>query len=96
MYQELSYTYQFIITVAQPDFFSMSQTRFIFRVRIGIVEMVMMVMKMRTCHFIRQLAIGQRSLFQPTSGIIGVSLPEWQSQVGETSHTKEIWKFGLP
>ena len=64
MYQELSYTYQFIITAAQFDFFSMSQTRFIFRIRIGIVEMVVTVVEMRACHFIRQLAIGQRSLFQ--------------------------------
>ena len=31
----------------------------------------------------------------PTSGTIGASLPEWQSQYGETSHMTDMWKLGL-
>ena len=32
----------------------------------------------------------------PISGRIGASFSQWQSQLGETSITSEIWKLGPP
>lgn len=41
-------------------------------------------------------ANGSKDAKLPIFGRIGASFSAWQSQFGDTSTTKEIWKFGLP
>lgn len=56
--------FQFICTGTQTDFFCLIQRRFPFHIRIGIQEMIVMMMPVRLCQMFSKLAVCDRSRLQ--------------------------------
>ena len=52
----LFHAYQFVLATAEPDFFGVCEACLVFGIRVGVVEVVVLIVESGCCHFVGQLA----------------------------------------